>query len=139
MSKNPVIVVIDDEILLCELWRKRFREEGYRTVVALDVNNGLYLVKALHPKVVIVNISILDMNGIDVVGEIFEIDSSILKIFITGYSSVFSTVELKKIGAFDYLSKPFAPEQILEYINRGKKLWQIKEESKIVEDTLSIM
>ena len=118
-STTSDVLVIDDDESLCEGCRQTLDEEGYNTAVARNGSQGLKLVEQLHPKIVLVDLKMPGMSGQQVLAEISKIDPSIISIVITGYGSIDTAVETMKIGAFDFLSKPFEPEKLLKSIKHG--------------------
>jgi len=116
------VVVIDDEESICEGCRQTLEDEGFRAAIAKDGTEGLRLVEQSHPKVVLVDLKMPGMSGMEVLAKISEYDPSIVTIVITGYGSIDSAVETMKIGASDFLTKPFAPERLLESVKRGMEL-----------------
>ena len=127
------VLVIDDDESICEGCRQTLEDVGYRATIARDGARGLKLVEETHPKIVLVDLKMPGMTGQEVLAKISEIDSSIVSIVITGYGSIDTAVETMKIGAFDFITKPFEPEKLLESIKRGMKLIESREETKIVE------
>ena len=128
------IVVIDDDESMCEGCRQTLEEEGYRTVIAREGPHGLKLVEETHPKIVLVDLKMPGMTGQEVLAKISEMDPSIVSIVITGYGSIETAVETMKVGAFDFLTKPFEPEKLLESVKRGMKLSESQVELKVVEE-----
>ena len=116
------VVVIDDEDSICEGCFQTLEADGYRTTTAPDGRKGLELIETVHPKVVVVDLKMPGITGMEVLAEVSKIDPTIVTIVITGYGSVDSAVESMKVGAFDYLTKPFGPEQLLESVKQGMEL-----------------
>ena len=127
------VVVIDDEESICEGCRQTLEAGGFRAAIARDGTEGLKLVEQSHPKVVLVDLKMPGMSGMEVLAKISEFDPSIVSIVITGYGSIDSAVETMKIGASDFLTKPFAPERLLESVKRGMELGRPAEEAKVTE------
>jgi len=107
------VVVIDDEESICEGCRQTLEAGGFRAAIARDGTEGLKLVEQSHPKVVLVDLKMPGMSGMEVLAKISEFDPSIVSIVITGYGSIDSAVETMKIGASDFLTKRCAPERLL--------------------------
>ncbi|MCE5251890.1 NAD(P)H-dependent oxidoreductase subunit E [bacterium] len=124
---RPDVIVIDDDESMCEGCRQTLEEEGLRAAVARDGLQGLKLVEQSHPKVVLVDLKMPGLTGQEVIARISEIDPSIVSIVITGYGSIDTAVETMKIGAFDFLTKPFEPNKLLESVKRGLQVRQIHE------------
>jgi len=116
------VVVIDDEELFTEGCRQTLEMGGYRAAVARDGPRGLDLVKAAHPSVVLVDLKMPGMDGMEVLTRLSESAPDTVPIVVTGHGTVDSAVQSMKIGAFDFLSKPFEPEKLLESVRRGVSL-----------------
>ncbi len=127
------VVVIDDEESICEGCRQTLEAEGLRAAIARDGTEGLTLVEQSHPKVVLVDLKMPGISGMEVLAKISEFDPSIVTIVITGYGSIDSAVETMKMGASDFLAKPFAPERLLESVRQGMELGQPAKEAEVTE------
>jgi len=121
-AETADVVVIDDELSICEGCYQTLEADGYQATTAHDGRRGLELIETMHPKVVVVDLKMPGITGMEVLAEVSKIDPTIVSIVITGYGSVDSAVESMKIGAFDYLTKPFGPERLLESVKRGMML-----------------
>ncbi len=127
------VVVIDDEESICEGCRQTLEAEGFRAEIARDGTEGLKLVEQSHPKIVLVDLKMPGISGMEVLAKISEYDPSIVTIVITGYGSIDSAVETMKIGASDFLTKPFAPERLVESVKRGLELGKPAKEPEEIE------
>ncbi len=116
------VVVIDDEETFTEGCRQTLEIGGYRSAVARNGAQGLRLVHSAQPKVVLVDLKMPGMNGTEVLRELSKSAPSTVPIVVTGHGTVDSAVESMKIGAFDFLTKPFEPERLLESVRRGVSL-----------------
>jgi NADH-quinone oxidoreductase subunit E len=123
------VVVIDDEEMFSEGCRQTLEMGGYRAEVARDGQKGLDLVRATRPRVVLVDLKMPGMTGIEVLGHLVEIGSTVVPIVISGHGTVDSAVESMKIGAFDFITKPFDPEKLLETVRRGMNLSSLRHEA----------
>lgn len=133
--KKPEILVIDDEIEVGDFFRYYFQEEkGYPVSVA---NSGLETRALLCEKsfdLALVDLKLPDTDGITLLKEIRDSSPGCLVIIMTGYSTVKSAVDAMKLGAFDYIEKPFDEleeldtllERALQYIYNNK--WFIHDE-----------
>lgn len=113
------VIVIDDEEMFTEGCRQTLEMSGYRAAVARDGPQGLELVRAAQPSVVLVDLKMPGMDGLEVLGRLTEIQPAVVPIIVTGHGTVDSAVESMKIGAFDFLTKPFEPERLLDTVRRG--------------------
>ena len=119
VTDQAAVLVIDDEESMREGCRQTLDQEGYRTAVAANGQNGLRLVERVRPDVVLVDLRMPGMDGIEVIERIRTIDPNIVTIVITGYGSIDAAVAAMKSGAFDFLNKPFSPERLLEVVAGG--------------------
>jgi NADH-quinone oxidoreductase subunit E len=123
------VVVIDDEDSMCEGCRQVLEADGYHTLTAPDGPRGLELVQQVHPRIVLVDLRMPGMSGMDVLAKVSDIDPAIVSIVITGYASIESAVQSMKIGALDFLAKPFRPEQLLDSVRRGMEASRTREQA----------
>lgn len=121
------VVVIDDEEMFTEGCRQTLEMGGYRSAVARDGPRGLDLVRATRPNVVLVDLKMPGMDGMEVLNHLSKAAPSVVPIVVTGHGTVDSAVESMKIGAFDFLTKPFEPEKLLESVRRGMHLSALRQ------------
>lgn len=101
------ILVIDDETAILSLMAKSCRLQGHRVTEALSGREGLASLESSPPDLAIVDLKLGDMNGLEVIRQINERHPSIRVIMVTGKATIESAVEAMRLGAFDYLTKPF--------------------------------
>jgi two-component system sensor histidine kinase/response regulator len=106
------ILIIDDERSICDACSMVLTKERYDVQSSYDGETGLEKAKTFKPDVIFVDLKMPGMGGIDVIKNLWEIDPYIVPIVITGYASIDSAVESMKTGAYDFLPKPFTPEQL---------------------------
>lgn len=118
MKKTRILIIDDDEIIRksCE---KVLTPEGYLTVTAETGNDGLKLLSKKNFDLVLTDLRMPDMNGIDVLKKIKEGWPDIEVIVITGYGTIKSAIDAIRYGAYDYVEKPFAPEELLNVVRRS--------------------
>jgi DNA-binding NtrC family response regulator len=113
MSNQGVgILVVDDEFSVRDSLYNWFKTEGYRTDTA---ENGMEALKKLQENpwdIVLLDIKMPGMDGVELQRHIKKIDSTIIVIMITAYATVDTAVETMKEGAYDYLSKPVDPDKL---------------------------
>lgn len=128
------VLVIDDDEAVCESCRQILEESGFSAAVALQGAEGIRLAEEVRPNVVLVDLKMPGVGGMEVIQKILDLDPHIVPIVITGYGTVDSAVESMKLGAFDFLAKPFEPEKLVESVRRGVKLSHLRQESKAREE-----
>jgi len=120
MPKNrPAILIIDDEESMREGCRQTLEENGYTTCVAGDGEEGLLLLEQMKPLVALVDLKMPGIGGMEVLSKIQELDAGTASIVITGYGSTESAVVAMKLGACDFLCKPFDGKVLLDAVDRG--------------------
>lgn len=117
-AKNKVFVIDDDEIVRfsCE---KILRQAGYAVEVFEDGYRGIAQLEDAKPDSLIVDIRMPGMDGFECMRQARRIDPDIVIIVITGYATIGSAVDAMKLGACDFLPKPFAPNDLLEILEQG--------------------
>ncbi|SRR5712692_1653469 len=112
------ILVIDDDEMLLEMLRAYLSDSGYRVVATADGPQGIELYKIDHPDVVLLDIGLPSMSGIEVLKEIRRYDIDAKVIVITGYGSVKAAALALHHGAVDYYDKLDKANVLLEKIER---------------------
>jgi DNA-binding NtrC family response regulator len=107
------ILVVDDEDVVLESCDRALTSQGYKVEKALNVDNALDKIQNKHFDVVITDIVMPGKGGIELLKTIKDTHPHIQVIMITGYSSIQAAVESIKLGAYDYLSKPFSPSELV--------------------------
>ena len=111
--KTIKALVIDDEQIVLDSVRKILKEENYEVDVSLSGRQGLEWAIQKQYDIVLTDIRIPDIGGMRVLRDVKRAKPSIAVIMITGYATVKSAVQAMKLGATDYLEKPFTPEELL--------------------------
>ena len=104
--KNTILVV-DDEKDICDFLKDFLTEENYRTLTALNGKEGIEITRKEKPDLVLLDIKMPGMDGIEVLEQMKSIHPEIQVIMITGYGSLKTAREAMKLGAYDYITKPF--------------------------------
>jgi NADH-quinone oxidoreductase subunit E len=123
-SARVDVVVIDDEYSIREGCRQTLESGGYHALVATDGLEGLDLVKHAKPRVVLLDLRMPGLGGVEVLEKLPEIDPRIIPIIITGYGTIDSAVQTMKLGAFDFLTKPFDMDQLLGVVDCGLRKYE---------------
>jgi two-component system, NtrC family, response regulator HydG len=113
------ILIIDDDMDMCQLLSHFLQRKGFETDTAHAGYKGLAKFNENKFDVVLCDFRLGDMDGRKVLQKIKSINSEVVVIIITGYSDVKMAVEVMRHGAFDYITKPLIPEEVINVINRG--------------------
>jgi len=106
------ILVVDDNPVVAESCRKIFARDGHDVRIALSAGEALARFAEESFDAVFTDLKMVDASGIDVLREIKLRDPDVEVVIITGYASIASSVEAIKLGAFDYVPKPFTPDEL---------------------------
>ena len=116
MDSEKKLLVIDDEPAIREGVRRILESDAYKVETFAGGHAALERIKQESFDLVITDLKMPGISGMEVLKAIKEIQPDLPVIFITGYSSVDSAVEVMKLGAVDYIAKPFTPEEMLQTI-----------------------
>jgi len=111
--KKGRILVIDDEDIVRVSCQRALEPEGYEVITVKSGTEGLKLLEKESFDLVMTDLKMPDMDGIEVLQKVKERWPVIQVIIITGYQTVETAVKAIRLGAYDYIEKPFTPEQIL--------------------------
>jgi len=146
LRKKPIILVIDDEETMRDSCTQILTKDGFQAETAQDGTIGLEKLREIKPDLILVDLKMPGISGIEVLEKIKEIDPNIISVVITGYATVESAVDAMKIGAYDFLPKPFTPDQLRIIIRRGlerRKLIleteSLRQEKKLIEENFITM
>ena len=106
------ILIIDDEKNMRWALEKALRPAGYHTLSAADGSEGLKLAAAENPDLVLLDLRMPGMDGLEVLGKLKEFNPRLPVIMITAHGTMETAIEAMKAGAYDYISKPFDIEEM---------------------------
>ena len=109
---NPRILVIDDEMIVCESCKRILEEDGYEVETALSGREAIDKMKENPFDIVITDLKMPEIDGMEVLRTFRKEYPDTIVIMITGFSTVETAVEAMKLGAFDYIPKPFTPDEV---------------------------
>lgn len=112
MSKKPKILVVDDEDIVRESLGDWLDGVGYDVEVAASGEEALQIIKKKKPRIMVTDLVMPGINGIELMNEAKKIVPSIITIIITAHATIQSAITAIREGAFDYIEKPFYPEKV---------------------------
>jgi len=131
MGKKKVLVIDDEQIVLDSV-SQILIDENYEVDVSLSGREGLDWAIERPYDIVLTDIRMPDIGGMRVLRDIKRIKSSLPVLIITGYATTKSAVQAMKLGAADYIEKPFEPEQLLEAVSRALGIAAEDEEQGLI-------
>jgi K+-sensing histidine kinase KdpD len=119
MKNNESILVIDDDLDFLEIIKRILEKKGYTVGAAPSANEAISRLKERFYNVTILDISLPDADGTELLPGILEIHPDIIAIMLTGHSSMQNAIKSLNRGAFAYLEKPLDTGNLLSVIDRG--------------------
>ena len=135
-SGQARILAVDDEPSMRELLSIVLRREGYEVLLAENGRRALDLLERERIDLMISDIKMPDMSGVDVLRAAKAIDHDIISIMVTAFASAETAVEALKLGAYDYLSKPFDVEELKNIVRNSLDHRRLKQENELLKRTL---
>ncbi len=132
MDSRRKILIIDDEEVVLDSCLEILEGGDYEVATAMNGEAGLELVETYGPDLVFVDLKMPGISGFEVLERVGEYDATIVTIVITGYATVSSAVEAMQKGAYDFLPKPFTPDEFRLITRRGL------EKRALVQETIAL-
>jgi len=131
-----MIHIIDDEPIIHEVLGDLLRSEGYEIELSSDGEEGLAKHATRKFDLVLLDLLMPKINGLEVLRQLKKIDPLVVVIIITAYASVESAITAMKIGAFDYIQKPFKHDELLLTVERAIEHKRLQEENQRLKKAL---
>ncbi len=135
----PRILVVDDEKRIREACRAILADKGFDVSVASDGNEGLGKIEAAHFDIVLLDLMLPGLSGFEVLAKIHSVHPDTVVIVITGYATLEHSVEAMKKGAFDFIPKPFNPEQLRLVVSKAIKYTRALQDIADASSRLRVM
>jgi len=120
------ILIIDDEVLTLNNLKRALTKENYEVLVADSGENGIEIFRKNRPNIVLADLMLPGIDGIEVLKKIKEMDATTSVIMITAYEIIEKAIEAMKLGAYDYLMKPFKITELKASIARALELQSLR-------------
>jgi two-component system NtrC family response regulator len=118
--ESPKALIVDDEPTICRSCEKILTREGYQVKVAYSGKQAIAQLEQEPFDILFTDLKMAEMGGMELLEMLRSHFPDIVPVVITGYATIASAVETMKLGAFDYLPKPFTPEEMAAV---AKKAW----------------
>ncbi len=115
------ILIIDDDVDMGTLLKRFLNKHSYEVETAINGNKGLAKFNEEHFDIVLCDYRLGDKDGREILQKIKELKPATVVIIITGYSDLKTAVDVIKMGAFDYITKPLIPDEVINVIERAIK------------------
>ena len=132
------ILVIDDNSDIRALISEILRDQGFKVREGANFDQALLEINKKLPDVAIIDVKLDkgDNDGIELLQRIKKIDDDVPVIMISGHANVQMAVDSLKLGAFEFIQKPFSPERLLNFLNRAVENVELKKEKRSLESKL---
>jgi NtrC-family two-component system response regulator AlgB len=130
------VLLIDDDHNILTTLQIHLEDAGLTVLLAENGKKGLELFEREKPEIVFLDLKLPDMDGLEVLSKITDSDLKTYIIIITAYATIDTAVKAIKMGAFDYLPKPFTPEQITHHLEIIAKVKGLESEVETLKDKL---
>jgi len=118
MSDGPRLLVVDDEVVICQACRRVFSRQGFQVEESTDVREGLKRAQERDYAGILLDIKMPEMDGIEFLEQLRKRKPDIPVMIMTGYPSIPNAASAVRLGASDYVTKPFTPEEITQSVRR---------------------
>ena len=135
-SFNETILVVDDDPDIREVLKDRLESLNYRVLAAADGEEGLELVEKQSPQMVLLDIEMPGMDGLEVLREIRRRGIDVTVVMITAYATIERAVRAMREGAYDFIPKPFEPEHIALTVRKALERETLKREVEILSEEI---
>jgi len=141
---QPRVLIVDDEVRIQKVCRRLLAEEGCDVESAENGIKGLKMIKEKHFDIVLLDLMMPGISGLEVLPDIKAHHPDTVVIVITGYATLEHSIETMKKGAFDFLAKPFSPQELriviskaIEFIRTLQDIATEKSRMRVMINTLS--
>ena len=142
-TDTPTILIIDDEMGILDTIRILLKSEGFIPYTALGGKKGLEQIAALKPDLILTDVRMPDISGIELLRRLRELKVAVPVIVITAHGDIPLAVEAMRIGAIDFLEKPFEDEVLLASVrsalDRGDRDQKRQAERSRIEGRLAAL
>lgn len=129
---QPHILVIDDDTAVREVLTATLLNDGYQVTGVADGLSGIQTIREQPVHIVITDLHMPGIDGLEVIDRISKLDSKIITIVMTGYGTIDYAVRTMKAGAFDFITKPFGPDTVSLVVKRAIEIQKLKQENHLL-------
>ncbi len=137
MTDAKTVLLIDDDESLRRVVEYNLREDGYQVVTAVDGRSGLERFQESNVDLVLTDVRMPEMDGVELLTRIKTMQPDLPVIVLTAHGTIDSAVEAMKVGAFDYLTKPFSRDQLKASVRKALELSALATENRQLRQIVS--
>jgi signal transduction histidine kinase len=132
--QNKFIVVIDDDPIMRISCQRILEKHGFEIETFENGEDGIARIRERHPDLLIVDLKMPKIGGLEVIGEVHQIDADVAIVVITGYATIGTAVNAIKAGAYDFLPKPFTPDELRLIVFRSLERSDLVRKTRMLEN-----
>lgn len=136
MNRTPSILVVDDEPRMCESIKYLLEMENFEVQTVYTGTGALKFMENKHFDLFLMDMRLPEMDGFELMAKTFRREPDAPVIVITGNASIDSATKALKMGAYDYLRKPFEPEDLIKNVKNALEQKRLKDENKAITERL---
>src|SRR5512133_1962828 len=134
MGKRISILIVDDEESVRDSLLNWFIEDGYNTECAENAGKALQMLETGNYDIILADIKMPGMDGLEMMRRIKTLRPGAIVIVMTAFASVDTAVKALKDGAFDYITKPFDPDDLSHLIRNASKQISLEDENQALRE-----
>ncbi len=134
---NETILVVDDEASICQSLSAILKDEGYQVLIAGSGEEALKSIDSEMPQLVLLDIWLPGMDGLDTLKAIKAAHPNILVIMMSGHGTIETAVKATKLGAFDFIEKPLSLDKVIIMVANALNVIRLEEENVLLKQQVS--
>jgi DNA-binding NtrC family response regulator len=119
MGTSYTMLVIDDDAFMRDACHQTLTRQGHSVTLAKSGREGLTMLEKSSFDLILLDLNLPSEDGLFILAEIKDIDPEAVVVMISGHGSIETAVQAIKLGAFDFIAKPFTPEELLKLVGRA--------------------
>jgi DNA-binding NtrC family response regulator len=135
-SLAETILIVDDDPDIQEVLTDRLASLGYRVFAAPNGKEGLERLEKESPRLILLDLALPDMNGLEVLKAIRERENDVAVVMITAYGTIERAIQAMKLGAYDFILKPFEPDHVALTVHKALEREQLKRAVALLSETV---
>jgi DNA-binding NtrC family response regulator len=139
MAKKISMLIVDDEASVRDSLYNWFIEDGYLVKCAQDAKEGLLMLESGSFDIILADIKMPGMDGLEMLKRIKTLKQDSIVIMMTAFATVDTAVQALKDGAFDYITKPFDPDDLSHLIRNASRQIMLTEENEVLKDKVVLL
>lgn len=138
-STGDRVLIVDDDFTICEFLSEILKNEGYRPIIFNHPHDALAAFEDKAVRLAFIDINLPEINGLELAKKLRQKDPKLEVVFITGYGTFDNAIQAIRIGAYDYLRKPFTFSEFNLCLKRYEERKALREQIRLAEQRYFIL